>query len=45
MVLRGLVNLQKHFESLHDSNDSEEKSQNAENLILKFRPSQKLCMF
>ena len=25
MVLRGLVNLQKHFESLHDSNDSEEK--------------------
>ena len=44
--LKGLVNLQNHFKTLYDLNDIDEKTKfYAENPILKFQQSQKLCKF
>ena len=43
--LKGLVNLQKHFWNSSWFKWQWWKNQNAENPILKFQPSQKLCEF
>ena len=43
--LKGLVNLQKHFETLQDLNDIDEKNQNAENPILNYNQVKSYARF
>ena len=44
-IFKGLVKLQKHFETLHDLNDSDEKTRMLKTAKKKFEPIQKLCKF
>ena len=43
--VKGLVNLQKLFDTHSDLNDSDKKTEMLKTPVLKFQPSQKLCKF